>query len=107
MLAVLSVVALASVTPLQSLSEEYLHQLWRASPMQASRLGYHRDAVDAKLDDLSADARARRLRWLDGFAGRLETAAATTRDPEEQADAALMRYALAGERLDLVEAQPF
>jgi uncharacterized protein (DUF885 family) len=107
MIVALSVVALASATPLQSLSQEYLRELWRTSPMDASHLGHHQDGVDQKLDDLSAAERARRLRWLDGFARRLETAAATTRDAEDQADATLMRYAVALERLDLAEAQSF
>jgi uncharacterized protein (DUF885 family) len=104
---ILSVVALGAVTPMQSLSDDYLRQLWRDFPMAATQAGYHRDGVDRKLDDQSAVARARRVRVLHDFAKRLATATAATQDRQERADAALLHDQIALELLDLEEAQPF
>jgi uncharacterized protein (DUF885 family) len=98
---------LATAAPIQQLSDEYLHELWRASPITASQVGYHADNVDQKLDDISPAARAKRSQWLHGFAARLEKAAAATRDAEDAADAALLRENVALELLDLDEARDY
>src|SRR4051812_18286645 len=100
--------ALGALTPIQSLSDEYLRELWKSSPMAASQAGYHRDGVDARLDDLSPEARERRIAWLRGFARRLQTAvgapsASPSLDREDAADAALLESRTTLELLGLTE----
>ncbi|HEY7958064.1 MAG TPA: DUF885 domain-containing protein [Polyangia bacterium] len=99
--------ALGSVTPIQSLSAEYLRALWKTSPMTASQVGYHKEGVDRRLDELTPSARARRAAWLHGFESRLETAAKKSSDREDGADAELLRQSIALELLDLDEAHDF
>src|SRR5438094_400290 len=103
---IFAVIALGTATPIANLSDEYLRELWRSSPMTATSAGYHDGGVDGKLDDLSAEARQRRSEWLRQFAARLDQAAAGAND-EDGADAALMRDAVALERLELDEAHDF
>ncbi|MFI5289545.1 MAG: hypothetical protein ACHQ17_07840, partial [Polyangia bacterium] len=91
--------ALGSVTPIQSLSAEYLRALWKTSPMTASQVGYHKEGVDRRLDELTPSARARRAAWLHGFESRLETAAKKSSDREDGADAELLRQSIALELL--------
>ena len=97
-------IALGAATPMAALTDEYLRELWKASPMTASQAGYHQDGVDGKLDDLSADARKRRAEWLRQFAARLDAVKA---DGDDAADRALMHDAVALERLELDEAHDF
>jgi uncharacterized protein (DUF885 family) len=92
-------------TPMQQLSAEYLSALWKTAPMTASQVGYHKDGVDRRLDDLSKRARDERDTWLKGFAARL--AAAKPADGEEQADRALLDEAVALERLELETARDY
>ena len=99
--------ALGSVTPIQSLSAEYLRALWKTSTMTASQVGYHKEGVDRRLDELTPSARARRAAWLHGFESRLETAAKKSSDREDGADAELLRQSIALELLDLDEAHDF
>src|SRR5581483_6044953 len=101
----LLVLALGAITPMQELSEEYLRELWKSSPMSASQMGWHRDGVDKKLDDLSAPALAARAKWLAGFRTRL--AAAKASGDEEQADAALLRAAVELELVELEQAREY
>jgi len=47
-----------------ALSQRYLAEFGRYSPVSATSLGDHR--FDGDLDDMSADGRARRVAWVRG-----------------------------------------
>jgi uncharacterized protein (DUF885 family) len=98
--------ALGTTTPIANLSAQYLRELWGTSPMTATQAGYHQGGADLHLDDLSADARHRRSEWLREFAARLDAALPGASD-EDAADGALMRDAVALERLELDEAHDY
>src|SRR5262249_41238495 len=89
-----------------TLSDEYLRELWKSSPMAASQVGYHKDNVDHHLDDLSSGARARRLAFLKDFSGKL-TNVGSGLSPEDDADIALLTDAVRLERLELEEAHDY
>src|SRR5581483_8833631 len=95
---IFAVIALGTATPIANLSDEYLRELWKISPMTATQAGYHEGGADRQLDDLSAEGRRRRSEWLRQFAARLDQATPPESDPaaaEDRADAALMRDAVA------------
>jgi uncharacterized protein (DUF885 family) len=92
---------LATTPSVQTLSEEYLHQLFLTSPTTASQAGYHKDGVDGRLDDVSPEARARRIKYLSDFQKRLHGLDKSKLSPEETADAALLNDAVTLEREDL------
>jgi uncharacterized protein (DUF885 family) len=94
-----------ALATIPQLADEYLRELWRDSPMAASAAGYHQDGVDERLDDESAAARAKRSAFLRGLDGRVAAAAAATHDPEELADAALLRAQIAVTLQELDEAR--
>ncbi len=97
--------ALILAANVNTISAQYLSELWKSSPMAASQAGYHKDHVDEHLDDLSAEARARRLGVLKDLSGQLPTA--QTGDAEADADVALLQDAIRLESLDLEEAHDF
>jgi uncharacterized protein (DUF885 family) len=96
---------LATATPMQSLSQEYLDKLFADSPMTATQAGYHKHGVDQRLDDLSAAAKQARDAWLKNYSARLEALPAM--GAEDEADRELIRQALKFERLELEEAHDY
>ncbi len=94
-----------ATTPMQQLSDKYLQELWKVSPMTASQVGYHKDGVDLRLDDLSAEARTRRAAWLARFSDELWKQDKLAE--EDHADQALLGHAIALERLELEGAHDY
>lgn len=107
MILTLTVALAATQTPIQKLSDEYLKALFSTSPTTASSVGYHKDGVDQKLDEISAAARTRRSAWLHDFSRRLEAVPAAQVDNEDEADRDLLRQSIALELLELDEARDY
>jgi uncharacterized protein (DUF885 family) len=94
----------------QPLAESYLAELWRSAPTSASQAGYHKDGVDARLDDASEAARQRRIAFLRRFGAELDATIGkvrATHGREDEADAALLRDSIELELNELEETQSF
>lgn len=80
----------------EALSQRFVEEFGRYSPVQATALGDHR--FDAGLDDLSASGRARTLGWVRGLLGELESIDRAGLSRANQVDAAMLenqlRYAV-------------
>jgi uncharacterized protein (DUF885 family) len=100
-------IALATQTPMQQLSDEFLKALFQYSPITASTVGYHENGVDQKLDDVSAAARQKRAAWLHDFGQRMEALPAAKIDREDDADRDLLRQTIALDLLNLDEAHDY
>lgn len=98
---------LATQTPMQVVSQDYLDALFRDSPIAASSVGYHEHDVDRHLDDLSPAARNKRAAWLRAFTQRLDALPAAQLDREDEADRELLRQQIKLERLDLEQAHDY
>ncbi len=85
----------------ERLGEEYVEQIVAFSPVRATGLGDHR--FDDQLDDVSADARAKRLDWLRSFVERLDRMDASKLSRQNQVDYALLRHALDAQLWKLTE----
>jgi len=101
---VMTVMLAASV---QQLTEEYLRENFRYSPTTASQVGYHKDGVDRKLDDISASARKKRVAYLRGLSKRLAALDRGRLQPDDRADARLLDENIALELLELEKAHDF
>ena len=93
----LALLPLATLT----IADVYLQRLWQDSAMAASQAGYHQDGVDARLDDLSPETRARRRQFLHDFQN------ARSQNVDELADQQLVENAIALELLDIEEAHDY
>src|SRR5207248_10425436 len=101
---VMSLLLAASV---QQLTEGYLSQLFKDSPTTASALGYHKDHVDEKLDDISPAARKRRTAYLHGLQKKLGALDRARLVPDERADVRLLDENIALELHELEKAHDF
>src|SRR5262245_43236815 len=95
----------AANTSVQPLVEDYLKEYYKSSPMSASGVGYHKDGVDRRLDDVSGSARKKRAAYLHGMAKKLSALDRKALSPEDRADARLLDENIALELLSLEEAK--
>ena len=85
----------------ERLGEQYIDQFVAFSPVRATALGDHR--FDDQLDEISEDARAKRVQWLRSFVARLDRIDANKLSREKQVDYALLRRALDAQLWELTE----
>ncbi len=84
--------ASAADTRFEALGKRYIDELTRASPTTATGLGEHR--YDAQVDDLSAQARTRRIAQRKALLAEVETVKASELSRANQVDHALVISAL-------------
>jgi uncharacterized protein (DUF885 family) len=75
-----------------ALSQRYLAEFGRYSPVSATSLGDHR--FDGDLDDMSADGRARRVAWVRGVLAELQAIDRNALSRANQVDAAMLENQL-------------
>ena len=75
-----------------AVSAAYLNELAEHFPVLGTSLGDHR--FDDRLDDVSADGRARQRAWLAALASRLDTLDTGALTPAERIDAELLAHEL-------------
>jgi uncharacterized protein (DUF885 family) len=98
---------LATQVSVPQLLQEYLEELYLSSPMTANKVGYHKDGVDRRLDDVSPAARSRRVAFLRGLADRLKGLDRKNLSANDVADARLLDENVALELLSLEHAKDF
>jgi uncharacterized protein (DUF885 family) len=98
-------VMLAANTQVQPLVEDYLKEYYRYSPTSASAVGYHKEGVDRRLDDVGAPARGKRATYLKALAKKLAALDRNALSPDDRADARLLDENVALELLSLEEAK--
>jgi len=76
----------------EALSQRYLAEFGRYSPVSATSLGDHR--FDGDLDDMSADGRARRVAWVRGVLAELQAIDRNALSRANQVDAAMLENQL-------------
>lgn len=76
----------------ERLGEQYIDQFAAFSPVRATTLGDHR--FDDQLDQISEQARAKRVEWLRGFVERLDGIDANKLSRRNQVDYALLQHEL-------------
>ena len=76
----------------ERLSQQYVEQIATFSPVLATGLGDHR--FDGELDEISEDARAKRLKWIRGLVQQIERIDAGQLSRNNQVDYALLKHAL-------------
>jgi uncharacterized protein (DUF885 family) len=99
-------IMLTTVTVPQ-LTQEYLAEYYRYSPTAATAVGYHRDGVDRRLDDISPAARSRRMAYLKGLRQKLAALGHDSLSPDDRADARLLEENIALELVTLEEAKDY
>ena len=80
----------------ERLGEKYLQRIVEFSPVNATSLGDHR--FDGQLDDVSDQARARKLKWMNEFTKELEEINRSKLSRNHQVDFALMKHSLASQK---------
>jgi uncharacterized protein (DUF885 family) len=98
---------LAANTSVQPLVEDYLKEYYKYSPTSASAVGYHKEGVDRRLDDVGAPARKKRTAYLHGLAKKLTALDRKALNLDDRADARLLDENIALELLALEEAKDY
>ncbi len=79
-------------TEFARIGQEYVDQFAAFSPVRATGLGDHR--FDGELDEISEDAREKRLRWIRGLLEQLQRIDVDRLSRNNQVDYALLQHAL-------------
>ncbi|WP_298865897.1 DUF885 domain-containing protein [uncultured Gimesia sp.] len=90
-------------TEFEKLGMQYIEQSTAFSPVRATGLGDHR--FDDQLDEISGEARAKRILWTDSLIERLERIDPRKLSRENQVDYALLRHSIQAQLWKLKELQ--